>query len=449
MTRRLALLRAMIFVANDDLDAVRRSAEEWLQCEPGRTPLYAVTATLAATITHIPELNYTEARRYLSMAQAASAHVGGPHSHAWLATVKALLELDQGFPVLAEQTLEAGKTRAAEQMGPRAAMVATMTALTARALSDQGRCDEARVLLRQALSRSAEHGFAETTRHGLEAAVALGNGEESGPLGFAMLETIAAGGSPRLRRMLAATQIRRLLILGETQRALEIARQYGFDKETGQEQWKPSEALAVALARADLLITEGRARAAHKLTDSLLRQVTKLGRRREAVEIHLSIARLHMLTNDMAQAIRSISRALSLAASRQLVQPFLQHEQMLSTVLRSARLKELALTTTEQIRFCELICGKTGITIGQATGHATNAGEVDMLTRREREVLVLLEAGPSNEQLADQMMVSVQTIKWHLYNLYAKLGVKNRAAALSRARALKVLPAASASRDAA
>jgi LuxR family maltose regulon positive regulatory protein len=35
--------------------------------------------------------------------------------------------------------------------------------------------------------------------------------------------------------------------------------------------------------------------------------------------------------------------------------------------------------------------------------------------------------------------VSVATVKWHLYNLYTKLGVSSRSAALARARALSLL----------
>jgi len=60
-------------------------------------------------------------------------------------------------------------------------------------------------------------------------------------------------------------------------------------------------------------------------------------------------------------------------------------------------------------------------------------------TPRELELLSLIEAGLSNQQLADRLSVSVATVKWHLYNLYAKLGVSSRAAALAKGRALNLL----------
>jgi LuxR family maltose regulon positive regulatory protein len=61
-------------------------------------------------------------------------------------------------------------------------------------------------------------------------------------------------------------------------------------------------------------------------------------------------------------------------------------------------------------------------------------------TKREAELLVLMDVGLSNEQIADRTEASVNTIKWHLSNLYRKLGVSNRSAALARARVLNLLP---------
>ena len=64
---------------------------------------------------------------------------------------------------------------------------------------------------------------------------------------------------------------------------------------------------------------------------------------------------------------------------------------------------------------------------------------LDSPTSRELELLRLIEVGLSNQQLADRLNVSVATVKWHLYNLYTKLGVSSRSAALARARSLNLL----------
>lgn len=53
------------------------------------------------------------------------------------------------------------------------------------------------------------------------------------------------------------------------------------------------------------------------------------------------------------------------------------------------------------------------------------------LTTRERELLAALSGGSSNAQLAERFTISVQTVKFHLKNIYEKLRVANRAHAVA------------------
>ncbi|GAA4104929.1 response regulator [Nonomuraea soli] len=56
-----------------------------------------------------------------------------------------------------------------------------------------------------------------------------------------------------------------------------------------------------------------------------------------------------------------------------------------------------------------------------------------LLSRRELEVLQLVAAGNTNREAADRLFITEATVKSHLLNLYAKLGVKDRAAAVTEA----------------
>jgi DNA-binding NarL/FixJ family response regulator len=62
-----------------------------------------------------------------------------------------------------------------------------------------------------------------------------------------------------------------------------------------------------------------------------------------------------------------------------------------------------------------------------------------LLTYREREVLALLAGGSSNREIAAALTVTVATVKSHLVHVYAKLEVRNRQEALSRAVGLGLL----------
>ncbi len=55
--------------------------------------------------------------------------------------------------------------------------------------------------------------------------------------------------------------------------------------------------------------------------------------------------------------------------------------------------------------------------------------ELDSLTEREREVLDLLAEGLTNNQIAERLFISTNTVKRHLKTVFDKLGVNNRAAA--------------------
>lgn len=59
---------------------------------------------------------------------------------------------------------------------------------------------------------------------------------------------------------------------------------------------------------------------------------------------------------------------------------------------------------------------------------------VDPLSRREMEVLQLIFEGRTNQQISDQMFVSVNTVKSHLFRLYQKLEVTSRTEAIARTR---------------
>lgn len=48
------------------------------------------------------------------------------------------------------------------------------------------------------------------------------------------------------------------------------------------------------------------------------------------------------------------------------------------------------------------------------------------LTEREREILIRIATGIGNQQIADELCISLHTVKTHIYNIYKKIGVKNR-----------------------
>ena len=64
---------------------------------------------------------------------------------------------------------------------------------------------------------------------------------------------------------------------------------------------------------------------------------------------------------------------------------------------------------------------------------------LEPLTQREQEVLHLLADGASNQDIANQLVVSLATAKKHVASILSKLGAENRTQAIARARSLSLL----------
>lgn len=61
------------------------------------------------------------------------------------------------------------------------------------------------------------------------------------------------------------------------------------------------------------------------------------------------------------------------------------------------------------------------------------------LSNREFEVLQLMEKGYSNAEMADQLFLSLSTVKTHVSNLYQKMDVKSRTQAIAKAKILRII----------
>lgn len=64
---------------------------------------------------------------------------------------------------------------------------------------------------------------------------------------------------------------------------------------------------------------------------------------------------------------------------------------------------------------------------------------IEPLSNRELEILHLIAAGHSNQQIADHLVIALSTIKWHTNNIYGKLNVRRRTQAIQKARTLNLL----------
>ena len=85
--------------------------------------------------------------------------------------------------------------------------------------------------------------------------------------------------------------------------------------------------------------------------------------------------------------------------------------------------------------------GARDIAAGAGRGSVTALpGLAGPLTSRELEVLQMLAAGRSNQAIAGQLVVTLDTVKKHVSHVLGKLGAASRTEAVARARELSLIP---------
>lgn len=81
------------------------------------------------------------------------------------------------------------------------------------------------------------------------------------------------------------------------------------------------------------------------------------------------------------------------------------------------------------------------IYVPQLEENSLNETELEKfnLTEREYEVLQLFATGCNNAEIADQLFLSISTVKTHVSNLLVKMGVNNRTHAVTKAQKLRII----------
>ena len=80
--------------------------------------------------------------------------------------------------------------------------------------------------------------------------------------------------------------------------------------------------------------------------------------------------------------------------------------------------------------------GQTVVSAKPSQTPTANLTLVEPLSDREMEIILLISAGHSNQEIADKSFVALSTVKWHINNIYGKLQVTSRTQAILRAQQL-------------
>lgn len=445
--RRLDILRMCIAVFTDELDEADRQAARWLDSATGDDPFDITVARCIRSIHGSSVYRFVEARAAIAAAQSSAVQTHSEYAQGWIVALTQLPLILEGQYARAHPALRGALAALPEHLGDNAGICGTLALLAANCAVEMGEDEAARGLIDQGLRTAHAHGFIDAVICGLDAALKLWSGTPSDGALPDRLQDVAGHYPPRLTFLLACYRIRRLLRLGRTADAQAEAASLGLDPER-------SAALpdwvrgahgrdVVRSTLADLLVSTGRGRIAAPLIADQLAEAKADHRVARQVELGLMMTRVEIADQRPDLAARHLTRAIVLAAPHRIVRPFRDLAPALSPLIEETRPSAWGFVTAEERGIFTDLCARVPLRDAALQDRLTSLDiETQLheaLTPRQMELLALLEAGLSNQQVADRLGLTLTTVKGHLQRLYGKLGADSRSAALARARVLKLL----------
>lgn len=233
-----------------------------------------------------------------------------------------------------------------------------------------------------------------------------------------------------------AEQARVAIIAGHSDDAAECVDQLkalaGKASATGENGGVAEIMLLAELAEIRLALHRGSARTALALADRAQARVAPLGHRRMGITLRLLAALALAADGQPDDAVARLTETVRLGAELGLVRTFVDEGRPLLALLQ--RLAD-APDTDPALRapLAALIAHFHGPD-DTADPNAGDARAKTLLTARELQILELVAAGMSNKRIALTLGITVETVKWNLKNIFAKLHVSSRYDAMVWAR---------------
>jgi LuxR family maltose regulon positive regulatory protein len=189
------------------------------------------------------------------------------------------------------------------------------------------------------------------------------------------------------------------------------------------------EPMYTALLR--LLLAQRKYSQALGLSQRLLHQAEAGKRMGRVIEILVLQALIYQGKKELERALIVLGRALNLAEPQGYVRVFLEEGEPIMKLLYQAKVHQAGGDYVSELLSASDVSLKKASPIAQQL--------IEPLTRRELELLKLIEEGWTNQDIADRLVISIPTVKRHISNIYSKLGAKNRTQAISLGKELRLL----------
>lgn len=431
-------LRVSIAARQDDLPRVIELADAWMERWEYLDPFHTAAVRVLRALAHLQLGDRHMARRDLLVARQRASEAGGIYGRTWVAKAEAYIELQSGRASQAREIILSalGNVHAVDEIA--GSTVGTVHLLAARILVETGEGRLAREHLAAGHLHLGDNGLIETHVAALEAATLLA--EDADGIDAALCETqhrVVQGVRYAVKADLLAINLQlrhgRVTDAADGFQAAFVSKPGGWLHVATGLAVPHCMSHDVDQTRAWVAFGEDHVSEASALAAQLLPMAEMAGRARDHVALLLLSATCSLREGKSANAKRSLERALRLASERGFRRTVIDNAWGLTALLGDTEVFSAGSGAAAEL--LEALRHRYGINLEAGDGHAP----VDRLTSREQEILSLLDTGLTSQSIADHIDVGLSTTKWHIQNIYTKLGVRNRTGALARARRLALL----------
>jgi LuxR family maltose regulon positive regulatory protein len=181
------------------------------------------------------------------------------------------------------------------------------------------------------------------------------------------------------------------------------------------------------IAQARLAIASGQLGIALAQLRSLLAQAEGMGRLWRAAKLRVLLALALERSEQSGAALEQLARALAQGAQSGLIRTFLDEGEGVVRLLKKLR-------TQAMPPLDPAVAAHLATVLAVAAGPQADRTAPAELTQAERGLLSLVAQGQSNRAVAASLGLSINTVKWHLAQIFDKFGVSNRVQAANLAR---------------
>ncbi len=246
----------------------------------------------------------------------------------------------------------------------------------------------------------------------------------------------AAPGPAGLLNPVPAQRARLLLAKGD----LPAAARFAQDNDLGPDDEPDYAHEPGHLVLARILLAQDRPGQALALLDRLHAAAKAQDRADSLIETGALRALALAAAGDEPGAVTALAGALALACPQGYVRVFADEGPPMAALLGRLVAAQRAGQAAAGVPLGYLARLQRAFGSGQPASDPVPSGIVDPLTSRELEVLEMLAAGRSNQAIAGELVVTLDTVKKHVGHVLGKLGAANRTEAVARARELSLIP---------